>query len=320
MVIFLDQCALSELALNREADARKDRLKELLLRLHGTGRLVCPLPDDAPPDSATLVDPHDREKIAAFQSALAQEHTSSGNGDTQCFKPLSRVLHEEVLALARPAAELISYESTAAARRESHEPSQSASDRLATLIPVMSISLTVAAVPMIAAGRNRAYSLFLDMLQEHTSHAFAQALHLLAGNPPDPQLYQSVGWAQYLRRHEATPQELGRLKAAFLRRRYEIIPALMTHCALKAHLIADYASHIPRAFCFATERAVQQMAVALNSSDVVITDRAFVEVIRKAYLLLDAICQQRRLPVLDRPEVFRVTQLEEATRAIEGMV
>ncbi len=99
-MLSLDQCLLSELALNKKNDARITGLKTVILEAVRSSRLVCPAHRQAVLFETVLLPEHQRDNVFRFQNEIS-------NG--QAFLPFEELLGLETLSLVRPTVEIPPY-------------------------------------------------------------------------------------------------------------------------------------------------------------------------------------------------------------------
>jgi hypothetical protein len=270
VVVYLDQCAISEIAINRKACPQYGRLRDLLRKGHQCRQIICPVAKETITETTGIKSSQDRLEVQSLHQELAEFR-----GRTIAFKSIADLLNEESLAIARSIAPpskfcVIRWHNVG-------------NDKLNNIASSKQFEAKQRAVSRVLSLKSRRPLEIWDfeharyvLVQERVAQVVGQLDRLAAGLLPSREKKMSFGFdlACYLHRQGLTKEELATLKHSLLNRRWETIPAFLHHNLLCAKIEAQYRTETPRVYKANDEIDVARMAVAMPSSALCITDKS----------------------------------------------
>lgn len=292
LVVCLDQCAISELALHYKRQPEFAELRTLLLEGVEAGKVICPIAAETFIETSAL-SVTERAAIWELHLPLAAQHL--------VFKNLWQMIREETLALAR----------------DSEPPSPFQVIRLRNLLDdAVATNVTtdlqsgkeqmlkrVEQVPLVQIeGKPSLDSIRESVLLQHVSHVYRQTQRLLSGRGLDPADYMGLDLARYLVNAGITRKELEKLSEDLLHGRWQRIRVVFCRATLGSQLEVDWRRKgSPKKYDVNDEIDVSRLVVGLNAADLIITDGPMV-----------SLCQSAKINKLSDAVITSVTKPEQA--------
>jgi len=268
LVVCLDQCAISKLAISRAKDGAIDELKTVMMDASEKGKLICPVASETIVETTALRNEL-RIQIHELHSHLAGGRTGNPLWE---FKNMWRMINEETLALARS------------------EPPPSAFDRFRwvrieddQLASEKATGFKMGKQRMIARVQSHEFTPIPGLISpkattpriilEHAGHVLRQIKRALADKELNPDDHMGYELVQYLQKQNITKAQLEKLVQDILYHRWEAIPVIFCRTQLAGQLSADFQRPgNPRKYMVNDEFDIPRLAVGLSSADMIITD------------------------------------------------
>ena len=194
MIVYLDQCAISKLALDHEKDPSTAKLRELLIKGKDQGRILCPLPHETIVESLSLPET-ERRMVYDLQTHLA---AFDENKQVLCaFKTIWKMINEETLAIARDLQPPRPFEFVRWRLPASEDQARKSVEGIENAKSIMTArfdSLAMGGIQQLSD-----YNEALDLVvHEHASHLLRQIERLSQGEAPSPADHCAYDLASYL--------------------------------------------------------------------------------------------------------------------------
>lgn len=276
IIVCLDQCAISNLALNADKNPVLRELRDLLKRGARDMRLICPLAVETILET-TGCGLAERRLIYELQCELAAARLS---GLVWTFKSMWRLINEETLALARTLSPPSAFQiGQWLSPDNDHVAKKTWEDIIASK---ETMTQRAYSIPLQQVEGDPLFNKIRDgILLDHARHIYRQLERLLNDLSPDSENYLGYGLACHLQKAEITNQELQKLIADVLRRKWEIIPVIFIYAHLSAQVEVEFRRRgSPKVYNPNDEFDVPRMAVGLAASDMIITDKGMTHLCR----------------------------------------
>lgn len=276
-VISLDQCFLSNLALNPSNGDRFHLLKESVLKAVGCGKLVCPAHVEETISESVLLPEVTREKVIALQNELSLGVAFRGFGE---------LLELETLSLVRPTFQFEPFKVELISIPESVDVQKLAFANRAAKAEAVALAKQLPYPPKSYSpndnlddiankvGTERAASMY------RITRAILEKGDLNTGKPEWPYT-QAVG--EFLLQRDITELECHNLLSKILNHEWETIPILGLHTILWAKVEEDMIK-AGRAFKANDHIDILKLAVGLGFADAIACDTPMKEVVKQTKL------------------------------------
>lgn len=273
----LDQCFLSNLALNRRGEAVYTGLKQTILDAVRAGRLVCPAHVEETIFESSLLSRSEMDRIIAFQNAISYG---------LAFREFGELLALETLLLVRPTVEF------AGLRFHPINISPSADiSRLATANRSAKAAAVDRANRMPYPPQNHDPDDKLrDIFQKVSAERAGSMLRIVQSvletrtiNTGKGEWEYAVAVGNFLLDHQITNLEAHNLKSNILNHHWEMMPVLGFHTLLWSKVEQDMLNS-KRAFKANDHVDILKLAVALNSADAIGCDTPMKDVVKQTKL------------------------------------
>ena len=314
MVIYLDQCAISGLAINGKCCQHKERLRNLLLKAHQDGMIVCPVPHETILETIGISSKQDRMTVYRLQCELADV-----GGQLVAFKSIHKLINEESLAIARglkhPSCfELIAWHSVDDDRLAQQHWNNlvRAKDAMKTRFSILCADIDACSLNLNDARQG--------IVKEHAFHVLRQIERLEKCLHPTREDHMHMGFdlACFLQGQRLSEIELARLKEAIINRKWEAIPVIWYRGLLAAGREVNYRSPMPKQYDVNDEIDIPRMAVAMNSATVCITDRSMAALCNSVNKAMSAMSKKARIDDWEPKAVFAIGDASNAADFIEA--
>lgn len=278
LVVSLDQCAISALALRAKENATLAEICKLLMQGVEDGRVLCPI---APETIAETTGCQSADRIAIHQLHCTLAGDSRGQ-EVLFFKSMHQLINERTLELARPVSQTIPIELKAWVRAEDEALASETWEEI--LNAKQGMRQKVESQPLVEVhGKPVLESLRKAVVGEHALHVQRQLLRLLHDEEPDPSYHMAFALAHHLIRSKATSDEINSLIKAVMERKWEQIDVVFFRGLLSAQLELEWRwKPTPRAYDVNDEFDIPRVVVALSEADLFITDRKMAQLCVKS--------------------------------------
>lgn len=315
MIVYLDQNAIWELAINRKRCPHLERLRYILKKGHHDRLVLCPIPPETIMETIGIESKEDRLSVYQLQCELADV-----SGQLVAFKSIHKIINEESLAIARglklPSScfELIAWHSV-----DDDQLARQHWDNIVRAKEAMKNRFTNLCAGMDVSSLN-----FNDarqgIIKEHAFHVLRQIERLEKCLPPIREDHAHMGYdlACFLQGQRLSQTELTRLKEAIINRKWEAIPVIWYRGLLAAGREVNYRSPTPKQYDVNDEIDIPRMAVAMNSATVCITDRSMAALCHNVNKTMTAMSKKARIDDWEPNAVFAIGDALNAADLIEA--
>jgi len=297
LVVSLDQCAISALALRAAENPILAEICKLLMQGVEDGRVLCPI---APETIAETTGCQSADRIAIHQLHCALANDPTGR-EVLFFKSMHQLINERTLELVRPVSETIATELKAWVRAEDEALASKIWEEI--LVARQRMRQRVESQSLVEVhGKPALESLRKAVVGEHALHVQRQLLRLLRDEEPDPAYHMAFGLAHHLVRSNATSDEINSLLKAVMEREWEQIDVVFFRGLLSARLELEWRwKSTPRAYDANDEFDIPRVVVALSEACLFITDRKMAQ-----------LCVKSEVDQYSPTKVFGMNELDRA--------
>lgn len=315
MIVYLDQNAIWELAINRKRCPHLERLRRILKKGHREHLALCPIPPETILETIGIASKEDRLSVYQLQCELADV-----GGQLVAFKSIHKLINEESLAIARglkpthSCFELIAWHSV-----DDDLLARQHWDNVVRAKEAMKNRFTNLCADMQVGSLN-----FNDarqgIIQEHAFHVLRQIEILEKCLPPIREDHAHMGYdlACFLQDQRLSHTELTRLKESIINRKWEAIPVIWYRSLLAAGREVNYRSPTPKQYDVNDEIDIPRMAVAMNSATVCITDRSMAALCNSVNRTIMALSKKAGIDDWEPKAVFAIGDASNAADFIEA--
>jgi hypothetical protein len=238
MIVYLDQNAIWELAINRKRCPHLERLRHILQKGHHDNLLLCPIPPETILETIGVESKQDRLCVYTLQCELA-----SVAGQTIAFKAFNKLLEEDSLAMVRGQPRTSRFEPCFWHSVEDELFTEQNRPNIEQAKKMWGDGFTRLSSTLESCSLN-AENASHGIRSEHAAHLLRQIEKLEKGLSPDrgDDGHLAYDLITYLTYQNVNSEELSRLKNAVINRRWEAIPVVFYRACLAAELEVRYRS------------------------------------------------------------------------------
>jgi len=276
-VLSLDQCFLSELALNRRNESRIAVLKAAILGAVSCGKLVCPAHVQETIFESTLLPERERDRVLAFQNEI-----SCG----LAFLSFTDLLGLETLLLVRPTVQIVPYRIQPLRIGKSVDLKKLASENRAAKAAALARADQVPYPPKSYDPNDQLADFFRKVSRERSASMYRITKAILGSGTVNTRRQEwefAVPVGKFLLQEGIANSECHNLLAKILSHEWEIMPIIGFHTLLWAKIEQDM-QKADRVFKVNDQLDILRLAVALQYADAVACDTPMKDAIRQTRL------------------------------------
>jgi hypothetical protein len=261
------------------------------------GKLICPLPCETVWES-TLLSEDRYKRVRELQTRLSRGVS---------FKPFSRLIAEETLALVRPSTNIAPFELRDWDSLRAGLVGHSSRDQFLKF--KQGLESQLAALPIKLDNQGLPFEkLEKDIHLKETADLFCSLERLESGEPLAPNRAYTADVCKFLVTNRITSEEISKLKELILHHRYEAIPVLFYYNRLLTQFEFDLLRGGRRQEPNDIDD-LTRVATALWASDIYVCDKEMADV-----------CRKTKIQELTHTLVFSVGQSEALLKHVGSVV